>query len=86
MLFGFSFLNHAQNEVPKNMPPVKILPKPGDAPKKIFELPYKTEYQVFDNYGNFITKGNAQFIDCSKYKKGSYFIRYNGKTERFEVK
>ncbi|HYG50313.1 MAG TPA: hypothetical protein VD905_05390 [Flavobacteriales bacterium] len=69
----------------KAMPPAKMLPKAGKV-KHIYELPSKCEYEIFNSMGEFVTKGNDQFIDYTAYKKGIYFIRYGNKTERFEKK
>jgi len=72
-----------KNKPSKNMPPVNMLPKSGEV-KQIYELPSKCSYEIFNSKGEFVTKGNAQFIDYTEYKKGVYFIRYENKTERFE--
>ena len=85
LLLGFSCLGHTQQEIPKAMPPLKMLPKKGEAPKKIFELPSSTNYSVYDSTGKFISKGNGQFIDCSKLKKGAYFIQFNGTSKKFVI-
>ena len=77
----------AQNKPAKKLPPIKMLKKGklGEA-MHIYELPNKSEYQVFDDFGNFLKKGNAQFIDFTEYKKGIYFIKFGDKTEKYERK
>lgn len=84
-VLGFSYLGNAQNEIPKNMPPLKMLPKTGEAPKKIYELPSETNYSVYDSTGKSILKGNGQFIDCTKFIKGTYFVQFDGRSEKFVI-
>lgn len=62
-----------------------MLPKVGENPKKIYELEDSTSYSVFDSNGVIVSSGNGEFIDCTKFKKGVYFIRFEGKTEKFEI-
>ncbi len=85
LFFGFTSLGFAQKGPSKKLPPMKMLPKAGEV-KQIFELPEQSEYSVFDRFGNLVSEGEGQFIDCTKFEKGTYFIRYNGKTEKFEKK
>ena len=78
-----SKLGFSQNEQSKNIPSIKILPKNGEV-KQIYELPAKTEYKIYNAAGKLVTEGNDQFIDYTKYKKGTYFILFNGRKEIFE--
>lgn len=82
---GFTSLGYSQEEPSKKWAPMKMLPKEGEV-KQIFELSVSSEYELFDGFGNFISRGEGQFIDYTNLKKGSYFVRYNGKTEKFEKK
>ena len=43
----------------------------------------ETRYEIFDAYGNVVKKGVAKEIDCSKLKKGAYYINYDNKSEKF---
>ena len=67
----------------KSLPSLKMLPKSGEK-KKIYELPKKQVYKIYDNMGELKSEGNAQFIDITNYKKGNYFIQYNGRTLKIE--
>lgn len=80
---GFVSLGYSQEEPSKKLPAMKMLPKEGEV-KQIFELSDLSEYELFDGFGNFISRGEGQFIDYTNFKKGTYFVRYNGKTEKFE--
>ena len=81
-----SLSGYSQSEPNKKLPPMKMLPKAGEV-KQIYELTEKAEYNIFDSKGKLITTGNAQFIDYSEYKKGTYFIQIvGGKKESFEKK
>jgi len=78
--------SYAQTEPSKKLPPIKMLPKKPGQVKKIHELPQKSKYEIFNNFGEFIVKGEAEFIDITHYKAGVYFIKYEDKTERIEIK
>ena len=64
---------------------MKMLPKYGEV-KQIYELPEKTDYKIFDSKGKLVSSGNAEFIDCTDYKKGIYFVNFEDRKEKFEVK
>ncbi|NNE55048.1 MAG: hypothetical protein HKN32_03435 [Flavobacteriales bacterium] len=82
---SISDLASAQTEEQKKMPPIEMLPKKGES-KKIYQLPNKCEYAVFDSKGKLCDKGEAEWIDMGKYKKGIYFIKYNGETISCEIR
>ena len=84
-LFSLSIMSYAQSDIPANMPPMKMLPKVGDAPKKIYELPSKLTYSLFDVNGKLVLEATGQFIDCSELDKGVYFIRYEDEVAQIEV-
>ena len=85
ILLSCSHSASAQTEEQNKMPPIELLPKKGNS-KKIYQLPNKCEYRVFDSKGKLYDKDEAEWIDMGKYKKGNYFIKYNGKTVSCEIK
>jgi len=85
ILLSVNHLASAQTEEQKKMPPIEMLPKKGES-KKIYHLPNKCKYTVFDFKGKLYDKGEAEWIDMGKYKKGNYFIKYNGETVSCEIK
>ncbi len=72
-----------KKELSKKLPPIKMLPKIGEK-KEIYELPQKFEYKIFDTMGRLVAEGDAEFIDITNYKTGTYFIHYNKKTVKIE--
>ena len=85
ILLSVNHLASAQTDEQKKMPPIEMLPKNGGS-KKIYQLPNKCKYTVFDSKGKLYDKGEAEWIDMGKYKKGNYFIKYNGETVSCEIK
>ena len=83
-LLFLSAATYGQEEPSKKMPPISMLPKKGEGVKQIYELPHPTEYKVFNQAGEMMAEGNGEFIDCTKYPTGTYFIRYDEKTVTFE--
>ena len=69
-------------KISKELPPREMLPKHGEV-KQIYELPSKTNYEVFNSKGELVAKENGQFIDYTKYDLGTYFVRFDGVTESF---
>ena len=68
----------------KRMPPLNMLPKnPGEV-KQIYELPKVCDYKVFDENGTLIEQKRGEFIDYTSYKKGTYFVKFENKTEAFK--
>ena len=85
-LVTFSKTDTSQKKAPmsKKMPPMSMLPKnPGEV-KQIYELPKVCEYKTFDENGTLIEHKTAEFIDYTSYKKGTYFVKYENKTETFK--
>lgn len=84
-VFAFSQTDSTrkENTMSKKMPPLSMLPKNPGEMKMIYELPKECEYQIFDEMGNFLSKGKAEFIDYTDYKKGKYFIKFENQTETF---
>ena len=85
IFLALSFNAFSQNEPSKNLPPIKMLPKVGEV-KLIYELPAKTDYKIYNSAGRLIQEGNAQFIEYTNYKKDTYFITFDDKTEKFTKK
>ena len=74
-----------QTEEQKKMPPMEMLPKKGKS-KTIYQLPESCSYQVFNSKGKLYDEGEGEWIDMGKYKKDTYFIRYNDETISYEHK
>lgn len=45
--------------------------------------PIETKYEIYDAYGNIVKKGVGSEVDCTNLKKGSYYINYDNKTDKF---
>lgn len=62
--------------------------KPGDGQKASKEIIFSTStnYEIYDYYGSFITKGYGSKVDVSAFKAGTYFLNYDNKTETFDKK
>lgn len=85
-LITFSQTDTSQINAPmsEKMPPMSMLPtKPGEV-KQIYELPKVCEYKIYNQKGKLIEHKTAEFIDYTKYKKGTYFVKYENKTETFK--
>ena len=54
----------------------------GKVSDKIF-FSALTRYEIYDYYGKLIKTGAAHDINISKFKKGTYFLNYDNKTEMF---
>lgn len=84
VLLSFSCVSFGQEETSKKLPPLKMLPaKPGEV-KQIYELPDSTNYSVYNQKGKLVDSGNAEFVDFTKYKSGTYFIKYDGVSRKIE--
>ncbi len=70
-----------QNEQSQNLPPIKMLPNENEV-RSIYELPTKTDYELFNSKGQLIAEGNAKFVDYTEYKAGIFFIRFNNTTKK----
>jgi hypothetical protein len=82
---SISLSGYSQKESSDILPPLKMLPKAGEV-KHIYELPSSFDYIIFDSNGKALLSGNGQFIDYTCYEKGTYFVRFDGKSESFEKK
>lgn len=74
--------NAQEEEMSKKMPPMSMLPKDGEM-KRMYELPDSSDYKIYNQKGKLVESGQAEFIDITDYKKGTYFIVYDGKKEMF---
>ncbi len=84
LTFSQTDTSQKKSEMSKKMPPMSMLPKnPGEV-KMIFELPKVCDYKVFDEKGTLIDQKKGEFIDYTSYKKGTYFVKYENKTETFK--
>jgi hypothetical protein len=43
-------------------------------------------YEIYDQYGNIVKKGNGAKVDVSNLPKGNYFINYDSKMGEFTKK
>ncbi|MFK7757666.1 MAG: hypothetical protein AB8B53_12120 [Flavobacteriales bacterium] len=73
---------HAQDDSQK-LPPFHMLPKDGEV-KNIYELPYECIYQLFNSKGDLIQDSIAEFIDMTPLEKGTYFIKFEGKSIKYD--
>jgi hypothetical protein len=80
-----SFTSFSQTDPSKNIPPMKMLPKNGEV-NSFYELPSETEYKVFNQKGDLIESGKGKWIETTDYVLGTYFIKFQEKTERFVIK
>lgn len=78
-----SISSYSQAELTKNVPPISMLPKDGEV-KQIYELPVSTDYRIYNSTGQLVLESTGQFIEYTKFKKGVYFVRFEGKSESFK--
>ncbi|MBL4578022.1 MAG: hypothetical protein JKX74_06080, partial [Flavobacteriales bacterium] len=45
-----------------------------------------TSYEIYNAFGNFITKGYESEIDCTVLEAGSYFMNYDREMTKFSVR
>lgn len=91
LLFGlglafslFSLQSFAQaGKSPSPLPPIKELPEKGEV-KVFFDLEGVYDYEVFEVTGKKITSGNAQHVDVTKFKKGTYFFSFDGRKVQYK--
>jgi len=46
----------------------------------------ETMYEIYDYYGNIVSKGTGKKVDVSKLKKGDYFLNYDNQMDSFKKK
>lgn len=57
--------------------------EPGST-KNIIELPESTHYQIFNQMGEYVDSGFAEFVDYSDFEPGRYFLHYDTVQTHFE--
>ena len=50
------------------------------------KAPIETLYEIYDEYGNVVKKGNANRVDVKDLKKGLYYLNYDNKMGEFTKK
>ncbi len=55
-------------------------------PKTVIMFSAVTDYEIYNFYGQRLTKGRGKNIDISKFKKGDYFLNYDNTTTFFHKK
>ena len=84
----FTFLSFgalAQEEVPKELPPIKDLPKVGEV-KNYFEFDKVESYKLYDSEGTLLKQGNEKMVDVTELSKGTYFFSYGDTKAVYEKK
>ena len=77
---GNARISKTAEYVSKNKP-VKLISY-HISPKGFLEFDKETMYEVYDQEGNIVLKGNGKLINCSKLIKGNYFLNFdNSQTE-----
>ena len=61
LLIGLGINSFGQEEPSKKMPPMSMLPKNGEM-KRMYELPDSTDYKIFNQKGDLIESGHAEFV------------------------
>lgn len=72
-------------KVDNSMPPISMLPKNGEM-KQMIKLNHKGAFEYFDNKGNFLGKGEGEWIDVTNVSSPLIFVKQNGVTEKYTVK
>jgi hypothetical protein len=68
-------------------PEVKIENKDINKVDSEISFSDQTDYEIYDAFGNVMTKGRGASVDVSNLKKGMYYINYDSKTgEKFSKK
>lgn len=66
----------AQDIDHKKLPPISMLPKEGEAPKRIYQFPHETNYRLLNASGKELATGETEFLDMTDYKDGVYYMEY----------
>ncbi|MFI5151015.1 MAG: hypothetical protein ACHQRM_14865 [Bacteroidia bacterium] len=51
--------------------------------QKQLEFTAESDYQIFDAYGNLVTKGRGISVDCSKMPRGMYYVCFDNEITEF---
>jgi hypothetical protein len=54
--------------------------------KDIITFSSETLFEVYDAYGNIVKRGYGSTVDANNLKKGTYYLSYDNKTEKFDKK
>ncbi len=65
------------------LPKVEFSPGDGKKVSRIIEFSAKTDYEVYDYFGELIFFGCANKIDVSDLESGTYFIKYDNTIAKF---
>ncbi len=52
-------------------------------PRTEIKFSQVTNYEIYNFYGELVTKGRAKSVNVSKLKKGNYFLNFDNTMERF---
>ncbi len=63
--------------------PVTFLPGNGKKTRDKVTFSKKTYFELYDNYGTLVKKGNNKVINLSKMSAGNYFLNYDNTTANF---
>lgn len=61
-----------------------MLPKDSGEVKEIYDLPYESIYEIYSVKGELVQDSIGEFIDMTRFNKGVYFIKFEGKTFKYE--
>jgi hypothetical protein len=74
---------------PRYSDPIKyraVLPEVTFGPAKVdkeLQFTSETMFEIYDSYGNIVKKGFSAKVDVSNLKKGTYFLNYDNKMDKF---
>jgi hypothetical protein len=43
----------------------------------------EVDYEILNVYGNSVTKGSGNIVNCSRLKTGTYYLNFDNRTEKF---
>ncbi len=76
LAFGLSFSSFSQNQSCEELPPIEILSQKGKI-VEVYKLPAEIYFKVYNQRGKLKLEGKGKWIDFTKFKKGTYFIKYD---------
>jgi hypothetical protein len=57
-----------------------------DKGSKSIKFSSETGYEVYDEFGRIVKRGNSSWVDLSNAPRGDYYISYDNKTDKFSKK
>jgi len=57
-----------------------------DQEKKMIEFSTVTQFEIYDDFGNLVKRGYDSNVECSKLKRGKYYLNYDIVQTKFRVK